>query len=227
MRRRRAFAAAARLDRARARPYLRLEEIVELHALALRRTTGVEPGRWRGSTLPPLPDGTVAPPPWLVARQMSAYGRPRLNRAGKGAGLALGCRRARALQPDPSLRPRQRTRGTFSAEPFAATHGLAAVRAAGGATCAPMLQPCAAATCATCILSRSSSRVRRYARSCDSESHGTAPAVCNRSPRSPPPANAPRSTRRSNAARLRAVRRGGTLFTTRRSIDAYRAGLGL
>jgi hypothetical protein len=54
------------------RPYLRLEEVVGLHARALRRAAGGEPGTWRAVNVGPLPGGMMPPGPSLVPRQMLA-----------------------------------------------------------------------------------------------------------------------------------------------------------
>ncbi len=53
--------------------YLRLAEIVDLHARATRRTPAAQPGAWRTVTFPPFPSGMVPPPPWLVPREIAAY----------------------------------------------------------------------------------------------------------------------------------------------------------
>lgn len=53
-------------------PYLRVNEIIELHARATRRTAQT-PGRWRTTTLPPFPDGMVPPPPWLLQIEICAF----------------------------------------------------------------------------------------------------------------------------------------------------------
>ncbi len=53
--------------------YLRLGEIVELHARATRRSPEARPGAWRTATFGPFPSGTVPPPPWLVPRDIAAY----------------------------------------------------------------------------------------------------------------------------------------------------------
>jgi len=55
------------------RPFIRLEEIVELHARALRRTPAARPGAWRRTTASAFPGGTVAPPAWLVPRDAGAF----------------------------------------------------------------------------------------------------------------------------------------------------------
>jgi hypothetical protein len=72
------YADAARYVRAaapagRRQPFVRLEEIVALHAHALRRAPEARPGTWRTTTAPPFPNGAVPPPAWLIAREMSAF----------------------------------------------------------------------------------------------------------------------------------------------------------
>ncbi len=54
-------------------PYLRLEEIVELHARATRRAAGAHPGTWRATTLERLAGDVVPPPPWFVPREIDAF----------------------------------------------------------------------------------------------------------------------------------------------------------
>lgn len=67
-----AFVAAAPLARGRRR-YLGIDEIVEMHARALRRDPEARPGAWRQTTIPASADGIVAPPAWLVARDLGAF----------------------------------------------------------------------------------------------------------------------------------------------------------
>ena len=72
------YADAARYVRAappagRRQPFLRLEEIVALHARALRRTPEARPGTWRTTTARAFSNGTVPPPAWLIAREMAAF----------------------------------------------------------------------------------------------------------------------------------------------------------
>lgn len=67
-----AFVAAAAPARGRRR-YLTIDEIVEVHARALRRVPSARPGTWRGTTIPAFASGVVAPPPWLVAREVAAF----------------------------------------------------------------------------------------------------------------------------------------------------------
>jgi hypothetical protein len=55
------------------RQLLRLEEIVALHALATRRTSSAQAGTWRTATAAALPSGAVPPPAWLVPRDMAAF----------------------------------------------------------------------------------------------------------------------------------------------------------
>ncbi|HTV73122.1 MAG TPA: Fic family protein [Candidatus Acidoferrales bacterium] len=55
------------------RPYLRLEEVVELHLRATRGAPGEHPGRWRTTTLPASASGVVAPPPWKIAAEMRSF----------------------------------------------------------------------------------------------------------------------------------------------------------
>jgi Fic family protein len=57
----------------RRRVFLRLEEIVALHALAARREPAALPGTWRRTTAAVYPSGVVPPPAWLVAREMAAF----------------------------------------------------------------------------------------------------------------------------------------------------------
>ncbi len=72
------YAAAARYAAAapmpgRRRVYLRLEEIVALHALTARREPAAFPGSWRRTTAAAYPSGVVPPPAWLVPRDMTAF----------------------------------------------------------------------------------------------------------------------------------------------------------
>ncbi|MDQ2908562.1 MAG: Fic family protein [Candidatus Eremiobacteraeota bacterium] len=53
--------------------FLRLDELVELHARALCRTPGARAGTWRTTTAPPFVSGAIAPPAWLVPREMDAF----------------------------------------------------------------------------------------------------------------------------------------------------------
>ncbi len=68
---------AARLVRSaplpRRRSVLAIDEIATLHALAVRRTLGARPGRWRETTATPFPSGMVPPPAWSVPREIAAF----------------------------------------------------------------------------------------------------------------------------------------------------------
>ena len=68
---------AARLVRSapppRRRSLLAVDEIAALHALAVRRTLGSRPGRWRETTATPFPSGMVPPPAWSVPREIAAF----------------------------------------------------------------------------------------------------------------------------------------------------------
>jgi hypothetical protein len=72
------YAEAARYVRSaplggRRNPYLRVEEIVELHAHAARRSPAARPGTWRATAAERLAGGVVPPPPWLVPREIDAF----------------------------------------------------------------------------------------------------------------------------------------------------------
>jgi Fic family protein len=53
-------------------PFLTTAEIVELHALATRRTSPA-PGKLRTTTFPAFPNGMVPPPPWLLQIDLSSF----------------------------------------------------------------------------------------------------------------------------------------------------------
>ena len=57
----------------RRRIYLRLEEIVTLHARVVARASSARPGAWRRTSAPAFPSGMVPPPAWLVPREMDAF----------------------------------------------------------------------------------------------------------------------------------------------------------
>jgi Fic family protein len=81
------YAAAARYGAqipmpGRRRVFLRLEEVVALHALAARREAAALPGIWRRTTARAYPSGVVPPPAWLVPREMAAF----VERAASGPG---------------------------------------------------------------------------------------------------------------------------------------------
>ncbi|MDQ2857875.1 MAG: Fic family protein [Candidatus Eremiobacteraeota bacterium] len=56
----------------RRRPLLALHEVIELHALTVRRSLGDRPGTWRTTTSRPFPNGMIAPPAWRVPQAIAA-----------------------------------------------------------------------------------------------------------------------------------------------------------
>jgi len=54
-------------------PLLRQDDIVELHARAMRLQPEARPGAWRATTMPALASGMVPPPFWLVPREIAAF----------------------------------------------------------------------------------------------------------------------------------------------------------
>jgi len=53
--------------------FVRVDEIVALHARALGRSPEARPGVWRRTTAPPGPSGVVASPAWLIARDVGTF----------------------------------------------------------------------------------------------------------------------------------------------------------
>jgi Fic family protein len=66
------WVAQARRPRA-GRPLLHVDDVVELHARALRLEPESGPGAWRRTTLPAFRAGVVPPPFWLVPREMARF----------------------------------------------------------------------------------------------------------------------------------------------------------
>lgn len=71
------YAAAAAFVRSaappgRRRPFLALHEVIELHALTVRRSLLDRPGTWRATTSRPFSSGMIAPPAWLVPQAIAA-----------------------------------------------------------------------------------------------------------------------------------------------------------
>ena len=66
------WVAAARRPRP-GRPLLRLDDVVEAHARALRLQPELAPGAWRRTTLPPFRAGVVPPAFWLVPRETARF----------------------------------------------------------------------------------------------------------------------------------------------------------
>ncbi len=57
----------------RNRPFIRTDEIVELHARATRFQPEARSGAWRTTTAETLQSGVVPPPFWLVPREIAAF----------------------------------------------------------------------------------------------------------------------------------------------------------
>ncbi|HEY0798632.1 MAG TPA: Fic family protein [Candidatus Baltobacteraceae bacterium] len=66
-------AAQAPLTERKIRPYLRIEEIVDVHLRATRGVSDLTARRWRRRTLPAFPNGVVPPPPWQVPGEIRAF----------------------------------------------------------------------------------------------------------------------------------------------------------
>jgi Fic family protein len=66
------WVAQAKLPRP-GQPLLRLDELVDLHARALRLEPESGPGAWRRTTLPAFRGGVVPPAFWLVPREMARF----------------------------------------------------------------------------------------------------------------------------------------------------------
>ncbi len=101
-----ADASAWALRRAKRRDPIGGEDLRTLHRLAVGG--GPEGGAWRTTNLPPLADGTVPPPHWMVAFETeTAVGRLALNE-GEPAPLALAQAIARfvRLRPFPNANGR-------------------------------------------------------------------------------------------------------------------------
>jgi len=69
----------------RRRIFIRLEEIVVLHARSIARTPSARPGAWRRTSAPAFPSGTVPPPAWSIPREMNAFA----DRFGKGPAAGI------------------------------------------------------------------------------------------------------------------------------------------
>jgi Fic family protein len=104
------YAAAARYVAAqepvtlrKPRPYLRLEEIVELHLRATRGAVDAQSGTWRTTRLPASAGGVVAPPPWKIPAEMRAF-TDRIA-TGPAVGTSPGLWVATALERFTRLQP--------------------------------------------------------------------------------------------------------------------------
>jgi Fic family protein len=221
------YGAAARYVRdaagvGRRRPYLRSEEIVDLHALVTQRAHGERPGAWRSTTLVPFPSGMVAPPAWLVPREIAAYCERLV--AGPAAGTApvgwVAAAHARFERIHPFSTANGRV-GRLVANLLLRRLGLPSlvVRSRDGAAYVAALRradardPWPLAT----IFARSVLAGLQRARAAQAGD----PLVPLASLASA--GERPAFYKAAQRGRLLAVRRGGTLLSTQAWVDAYRA----
>jgi Fic family protein len=225
------YAAAARFVSAAPPPgrrnvFLRLEEIVTLHALAARREPEAHPGAWRTTTARALPSGVVPPPAWLVPRELSAF--VEREALGPGAQTEPLAWVAGAHQRFARIHPFERANGRvvrlltnlllarlglppFAVRGRAAARYLAALRRADSRDPWPL-----AATFAGAVLSS----LRRLVAAGESNAELRSVAEF---------ATGPRRAALYKAAqrgRLRTVRRAGTLYTSGPWIAEYEASRG-
>jgi len=196
------------------------EELRTLHRLAVRGISD-EAGAWRTRTVPPLADGTVPPPHWLVPFETETYvGRLALG-ADDSAPLALARAVARLvrLQPFPTGNGRV---ARLVAGLLAYRRGLppvvldararrayaAALRAALAGDAAPLARVIGTA------LARGLERLRDVVEPVDQLHPLTDFAAAGR---------ADRLYKAAQRGRLRVVRRDGRLYTTAPWVAAYGA----
>lgn len=202
--------------------YLRLGEIVELHARASRRSPEARPGVWRTMTFGPFPSGTVPPPPWLVPRDIAAYvdrlaaGPP--DRANTMLWIANAHERFERIHPFTAGNGRT---GRLVLNLLLRRCGYPpfAVRDRDGAAYARALQradmrdPWPLATLvARCVLA-SLSRLAACAENLDLADLGSLASGAERDA----------LYKAAQRGRLRTVRRGTSVLTTQTWIDEYRA----
>lgn len=205
------------------RRHITAPEIVALHSRALRRATGARPGELRRTTVPAFASGMVAPPAWLVPRDLAAF----VERFGSGPPpgepvllwLAVAHERFLRIQPFASgngrvarlvvdLLLRRVGLPPLIVGPRERARYVAALRAADARDHAPL---------ATLIGRSSLAGLRRL--------H----AAFDRRDRLEPLADLVASHERdalykaAQRGRLRSVRRDGALLTTRANVEAYRA----
>ncbi len=98
--------AALWVARARAprqgKPFLSLDDVIELHARVARLQPELAPGAWRRTTLPPFRAGVVPTPFWLVPREMARF--VQVYAAGPGSDAPVVWT-ARALERFDRIRP--------------------------------------------------------------------------------------------------------------------------
>jgi Fic family protein len=205
------------------RRFVTVEEIVELHTRALRRVPAARPGQWRRTTVPAFASGMVAPPAWLVPRDVERYA----DRIGSGPPpgesvfLWVAAAHERFLRIQPFARGNGRV-GRLLANlllrrvdlpPFFVstrerTRYYRALRDADARDHAPL---------ATLIARSLLANMRRLLAAVDRRDEFVALAELAE------PQEREALYKAAQRGRLRTVRRGGTVLTTRAYIDAYRA----
>ncbi len=203
--------------------FIAVEEIVELHTRALRRMRSARPGQWRRTTVPAFASGMVAPPAWLVPREIerfverigsgpqngesvlrwaaAAHGRfwriqPFAHGNGRVGRLVLNLLLRRVGLPPFFVSTRERTRYTTALLDAAARDEV------------PL---------ATLLARSLLASLRRLLTAVDRRDQLVPLAKLAE------PHEREALYKAAQRGRLRAVRRGGALLTTQASIDAYRA----
>jgi Fic family protein len=194
------------------------EDLRALHRLALRGIAD-DAGAWRTRTVPPLADGTVPPPHWMVPFETATYvGRLALG-ADDPAPLALARAAARLVRLQPFANGNGRV-ARLVANLLAYRRGLppivldargrraygAALRAAPAGDATPLARVIGNA------LARGLERLRDVVEPVD-ELHPLAAFA--------PDGRADRLYKAAQRGRLRVVRRDGRLFTTAPWVAAY------
>ncbi len=209
----------------RKQAYLGVEEIVELHVRATRRTLTARPGMWRTTTVGAFPGGMMVSPPWLIPTEIAAF----VNRVAQGP----------PADRSPLLWIAQTHARFERIHPFAAGNGRVGRLIANLLLRRSGFPPFA-------VRERDIERYVAFLRRADSHdiwplaamiaravlaslqrlsAHASNDVLCNFSSF----ASGPERSALYKAAqrgRLRTVRRGGALLTTQAWIDAYRASRG-
>ena len=212
----------------RGRAYLRLEEIADLHARVtapLRRTTGSRPrdGSPFRSTTHPFDDGMMPPPPWLVSFELNAFVERFVHGLPPNGLPALWA--ADALERFMRIQPFAMANGRMGRllanlllrrldlPPFSvAVRDVAKFRAALRRADSNDQWPLAA------LIARSvSAGLARLLSATDPEERLERLAALTQ------PAERSALYKAAQRGRLRTIRRGGELLTTRAWLEAYRA----
>lgn len=205
------------------RRLIAVEEIVEIHARALARARDARPGTWRTQTVRAFASGMVAPPAWLVPREVGAF----VDRFGSGP------------QPDesPLLWVATALERFLRIQPFERGNGRVGRLVTNLLLRRLDLPP-------FFVIARERARYALALRAADARDHEPLARLLGRSlltnarrllaaadrddtlvPLSQLVAPHERHGlyKAAQRGRLRTVRRGGTLYTTAANIDAYRA----